>query len=75
MADSLDYCEVVHSLCDVCSLVYSKFLDESCTPSTIHEAILKIDRKIKTLVVGKITQVKKNNQSIITIWSFITYLL
>lgn len=52
----LDYCEVVHSLCDVCSLVYSKFLDDSCQPSTIHEAILKIDRKIKSLIIGKITQ-------------------
>lgn len=54
--DGLDYCEVVHSLCDVLSLVYSKFLDDSCTPAHIHEAILKVDRKLKQLVIAKITQ-------------------
>lgn len=29
----MDYCEVVFSLCDVLSLLYSKFLDPSCQVS------------------------------------------
>jgi len=54
-AGSLDYCEVVYSLCDVLSLVYSKFLDQSCAVAVIHEAILKIDRKIMQMVISKIS--------------------
>jgi len=52
----MDYCEVVYSLCDVLSLVYSKFLDRTCAVPVIHEAILKLDRKIMGLVIAKISQ-------------------
>lgn len=55
MADHLDYCEIVHSLCDVLSLIYSKFLDASCQPASVHEAILRLDRKLKQLILTKIT--------------------
>jgi len=53
--ESLDYCEVVNALCDVLSLSYRNFLDKSCRPPVIHEAILKLDRKIKSLIIGKIS--------------------
>jgi hypothetical protein len=48
----MDYNEVVYSLCDVFSLLYSKFLDPLCqrTP-VIHEAVLKLDKKIKVPIV------------------------
>jgi len=49
----LDYCEVVYSLCEVMSFVYNKFLDGTCSPPHIHEAILKCDKKIKTMIIGK----------------------
>jgi hypothetical protein len=55
MPEHLDYCEIVHSLCDVLSLIYSKFLDASCQPASVHEAILRLDRKLKQLILTKIT--------------------
>jgi len=54
MPDHLDYCEVVHSLMDILSLTYSKFLDPSCQPSVVHDAILRLDRKFRTLILTKI---------------------
>lgn len=53
--DQLDYCEIVQSLCDVLSLIYAKFLHPGCAPPLVHEAILRVDRKLKQLVLSKIT--------------------
>ena len=55
IVDHLDYCEVVHSLCDVLALLYAKFNDASCQAGHVHDAILRVDRKVKTLVLAKIT--------------------
>lgn len=55
MVDHLDYCEVVHSLCDVLALLYAKLNDASCQSGHVHDAILRVDRKVKTLVLAKIT--------------------
>jgi len=52
----VDYCEVVHSLCDVLSLAYSKLLDPSCQKPIIHEACIKMDKRIKDLVIGKLAK-------------------
>jgi len=46
-SSTLDYCEVVYSLCEVLILVYSKFLDPSCALPMYVDAILKVDAKIK----------------------------
>jgi hypothetical protein len=51
---AVDYCRVVFSLCDVLSLIYSRFLDPTC--AAFHDAILKIDRKVKQLVIGKVAR-------------------
>lgn len=55
LCDHLDYVEVVCSLCDILSLLYTKFLDSSCSPPLVHEAILKLDRKLKVLVQSKMS--------------------
>ena len=55
MPDQLDYCEVVQSLCDVLSLIYSKFLHPNCSPPAVHDAILRVDKRLKSLVLAKIT--------------------
>ena len=52
--DQLDYCEIIQSLCDIFSLTYAKFMHPGCAPPLVHEAILRLDRKIKTLVLAKI---------------------
>jgi len=50
---SLDYCEVVYSLCEVMEYLYKKFLDGTCSPPHLHEAVLKCDKKVKTMIIGK----------------------
>jgi hypothetical protein len=52
----MDYCEVLLSLCDTLSLVYGKFLDASCHSQRCVDAILKVDKRVKTLVIEKISQ-------------------
>lgn len=52
--EQLDYCEIVQSLCDLFNLLYTKLLHPGCAPPLVHEAILRVDRKIKTLVLAKI---------------------
>jgi len=54
--DHLDYCELVQSLMDVLSLLYAKFLDPSCQPPAVHSALLRIDRKLRALVLSKLSQ-------------------
>lgn len=53
---ALDYCEVVMSLCDCLTILYSKFLDESCASAAWQQIVLKIDKKIKTFFVGPLCQ-------------------
>lgn len=53
ISGTMDYCEVTSSLCDVMCFIYSKFLDQSCAPNNIHDAILKVDRKVKQLIITK----------------------
>lgn len=43
----LDYCEVVFALCEVLSLVYTKFLDGACAQPAVLEGLLKTDAKVK----------------------------
>lgn len=43
----LDFIEVVLSLCDCLSILYSKFLDESCSTPAWQSMVLKIDKRIK----------------------------
>jgi hypothetical protein len=52
----LDYNELVYSLCDVFSLVYSKFLDDSvlAAASPLHDAAIKVDKKIKSMIIAKL---------------------
>jgi len=53
----MDYCEVVYSLCEVLGNVYCKFIDPAMeTLDFIHEAFLKLDRKIMQLVIAKMAQ-------------------
>eukprot|EP00457_Paulinella_chromatophora_P012977 gb/GEZN01013236.1/.p1 GENE.gb/GEZN01013236.1/~~gb/GEZN01013236.1/.p1 ORF type:complete len:308 (-),score=56.90 gb/GEZN01013236.1/:103-978(-) len=55
-ADCWDYTEVVESLCDMLSLVYSKFLDPSCSAPHLHDAVLKADKRIKNSVISVMAQ-------------------
>eukprot|EP00743_Colponemidia_sp_Colp-15_P004484 GILK01004835.1.p1 GENE.GILK01004835.1~~GILK01004835.1.p1 ORF type:complete len:272 (-),score=32.19 GILK01004835.1:127-942(-) len=48
----LDYFQVVFSLCDMLSLVYTKFMDATCAVPSISEAIIKIDAKVKHNLVS-----------------------
>jgi hypothetical protein len=52
---NMDYCQVVLALCDVLSLVYSKFLDPACSAPELHDSIMKSDKKVKSLVLSKIS--------------------
>jgi hypothetical protein len=52
---NLDYCEVLFTLCDVLSLVYGKTIDHNCLQNPIIcEAILKIDKRIKSIFFTKV---------------------
>jgi hypothetical protein len=52
----LDYCELVQSLCDVLALIYAKFLHPDCSPPSVHTAIVRVDRKLRSLVLAKLSQ-------------------
>jgi hypothetical protein len=54
--ESMDYCEIVHSLCDVLNLLYSKCLDDTTSLNNSHvkEAIIKFDKSIKKLFISKV---------------------
>eukprot|EP00462_Mataza_sp_D1_P005895 CAMPEP_0175126028 /NCGR_PEP_ID=MMETSP0087-20121206/3628_1 /TAXON_ID=136419 /ORGANISM="Unknown Unknown, Strain D1" /LENGTH=111 /DNA_ID=CAMNT_0016407899 /DNA_START=348 /DNA_END=683 /DNA_ORIENTATION=- len=54
MGVNLCFYDVVLSLCDVMSLLFSKFLDPTCSGMVMHDAIFKIDKKIKQLVLEKL---------------------
>jgi hypothetical protein len=55
-AQSMDYCEIVYSLCDVLNLLYSRCLEDSIAinNNNIKDAIIKFDKSIKKLFIGKI---------------------
>lgn len=59
--DHVDYCELVLSLCDMLSLLYSSFLHPSCSPPAVHDAVLRLDRKLRTLVLAKIANDLSND--------------
>ncbi len=52
--ESLDYNEIVYSLCDVFCLLYSKFSDSAYHSPVLKESFIKFDKAIRKLVVGKI---------------------
>lgn len=75
---TLDYCEVVCSLCDVLSLLYHTFLiDPSCTTVAMTEAIMKLDQRVNENVikalVGRLTDLAAPslNQEINEVLSFV----
>ncbi|EQC34214.1 hypothetical protein SDRG_08417 [Saprolegnia diclina VS20] len=53
----LDYCELVVSLCEVLTLVYTKLLDETCSRNAhVFQATLRFDDKIKKLLLEAISK-------------------
>ncbi|KAG2382291.1 hypothetical protein C9374_005493 [Naegleria lovaniensis] len=53
---SLDYCQIVFSMCDILTFVYRKFLDETNINSSLHESIIKLDEKIKNNFIGLLSK-------------------
>ncbi|EFC41823.1 hypothetical protein NAEGRDRAFT_58715 [Naegleria gruberi] len=53
---TLDYCQIIFSLCDLLIFVYRKFLDEANIGSSLHEYIVKLDGKIKNNFIGLISR-------------------
>ncbi|CAM9757572.1 unnamed protein product [Chrysoparadoxa australica] len=49
----LEYLEVAISLCDVISLIYTRFMDEQCyTSPFVFEALMKVDARMKHHVLN-----------------------
>eukprot|EP00466_Bigelowiella_natans_P008104 jgi/Bigna1/134703/aug1.26_g9411 len=52
----LNYCEVIRTLCEVLSLIYSKLLARSAVSRSGHKAITKFDTWMKTKLFAKIVE-------------------
>eukprot|EP00301_Raphidiophrys_heterophryoidea_P020693 c5318_g1_i2.p2 GENE.c5318_g1_i2~~c5318_g1_i2.p2 ORF type:complete len:145 (+),score=40.90 c5318_g1_i2:493-927(+) len=52
---NLDYMEVLFTLCELFVLVYRKFVDPSSANVHVHDAILRIDDRIKHHIITTIS--------------------
>lgn len=63
---ALDYGLAVCALCDIMKIVYNKFLEPECQTEAVAEAIVKIDEKIREMIIKPIAQdLKKKSQTLV----------